>query len=69
MSHNGFARTIRSAHSIYDGDTIFTLSTGEVEADINAVGSLAAETMSRAIYRAIISAESAYNLKSCKDLK
>lgn len=53
MAHNGYARTIRPVHTMYDGDTIFCLSTGKVKADVSTVGVLAAETMSRAIVRAI----------------
>lgn len=63
MSHNGYARTMRPAHSIFDGDTIFAMATGKIEADINVVGFLAARAMERAVVNAIKSAESAYVLK------
>ncbi len=69
MAHNGYARTMRPAHSIFDGDTIFTMATGKVEADINVVGFLAARTMERAVVNAIKSAESAYGFKSYRELK
>lgn len=69
MSHNGYARTIRPAHSIFDGDTIFTMATGRIEADINVVGFLAARTMERAVINAIKSADSFYGFKSYKELK
>lgn len=68
MAHNGYARTIRPAHSIFDGDTIFTIATGKVEADINVVGFLAARAVERAVMNAIKSAESAYGLKAYRDL-
>ena len=68
MSHNGYGRSMRPAHSIFDGDTIFTMATGKVEADINVVGFLAARTMERAVINAIKSADSAYGFKSYKDL-
>lgn len=64
MSHNGYARSMRPAHSIFDGDTIFTMATGKVEADINVVGFLAARTMERAVVNAVKSAESAYGFKA-----
>lgn len=35
MSHNGYGRAMRPAHSIFDGDTIFTMAANRVEADIN----------------------------------
>ena len=69
MSHNGYGRSMRPAHSIFDGDTIFTMATGKVEADINVVGLLAARTMERAVINAIKSADSAYGFKAYKDLK
>ncbi|MDI6795654.1 MAG: P1 family peptidase [Desulfatibacillaceae bacterium] len=52
MAHNGFARAMRPAHTMYDGDTIFTLATGQVRADVSVVGMLAAEVMAKAVCRA-----------------
>lgn len=49
MAHDGLARAIRPAHTLYDGDTIFSLSTGHIAADANLVGAYAAEMMSQAI--------------------
>ena len=69
MAHNGYARAMRPAHSIFDGDTIFTMATGKIEADINVVGFLAARTMERAVINAVKSADSAYGFKAYKDLK
>jgi L-aminopeptidase/D-esterase-like protein len=67
-AHNGFACSIKPAHTQYDGDTIFVMATGEVEADINAAGSLASKTMAKAVLRAVTQAESAYGLKASRDL-
>ncbi len=53
MAHNGYARTMRPAHTMYDGDTIFTMATGEVEADTNVVGLLSARVMEQAVLRAV----------------
>lgn len=64
MAHDGYARSINPVHTMNDGDTIFTLASGEVEADINLVGILAAKTISRSIANAIYSAESAGGLIS-----
>ena len=61
-AHNGLARSLRPAHTMYDGDTVFALSAGNVEADVNVIGILAAKTMSRAIRNAALHAESAYGL-------
>ncbi len=53
MAHDGVARTIRPAHTMIDGDTIFALSTGSKNANLTLVGALAAEVMSQAILRAV----------------
>ncbi|HHV18021.1 MAG TPA: P1 family peptidase [Thermoanaerobacterales bacterium] len=66
MAHNGFARTIRPVHTMFDGDTIFCLSLGSVETDVSTIGALAAEVMAKAIVCAIKSAEPLYGRKSYK---
>ena len=53
MAHDGLARTIRPAHTMLDGDTIFALATGEHAADVNIVGAYAAEVFAQAILRAV----------------
>ena len=67
MTHNGFARSMRPAHSMYDGDTIYALSTDEVEADINVIGALGAKTMAQAVYNAVMKADSGYGIIAAKD--
>jgi L-aminopeptidase/D-esterase-like protein len=57
MAHDGLARTIRPAHTMVDGDTIFTLATGEHNADVNIIGAYAAEVFSQAILRAVKAAK------------
>jgi L-aminopeptidase/D-esterase-like protein len=49
MAHDGLARAVRPAHTLYDGDTIFSLATGQVSADVNLVGAFAAEVTAQAI--------------------
>ncbi len=68
MAHDGFARSIRPVHTSFDGDSIYALSVGNVQADQEVVGSLAAEAVSEAIIRAVYSAESAYGFPAAKDL-
>lgn len=53
MTHNGYARSINPVHTMFDGDTIFSLATNQVAADINVVGAFGAQAMSRAIANAI----------------
>lgn len=69
MAHNGYARTLRPAHTMFDGDTIFAMSTGAVEADLSAVGALAAITMERAVVAAIENTGPLCGLLCCADLK
>jgi L-aminopeptidase/D-esterase-like protein len=57
MAHDGLARTIRPAHTMYDGDTIFALSTGELKADVNLIGAFAAEVFAEAIVRGVRAAQ------------
>lgn len=52
MAHDGIARAVNPAHTMYDGDTIFALATGEVPADATLVGAYAAEMVATAIRRA-----------------
>lgn len=56
MAHDGLARAVRPAHTMYDGDTIFALATGEVEADVNLIGAFAAEVTASAIRDGVLSA-------------
>ncbi len=58
MAHNGLARTIRPAHTMMDGDTIFTMATGKKNASINLVGAFAADVVARAILNGIRAAAS-----------
>ena len=69
MAHDGFARSINPVHTSADGDSIYAASIGEVEADQDLVGVLAAEVVSEAITRAVTSAEGAYGYPSVHDLQ
>jgi len=68
MAHNGYGRTLRPAHSMVDGDTIFVLATGRVESDVSVAGLLAAQTMTQAVMRAVRLATPLCGLKTCSDL-
>ena len=62
MAQDGLARTVRPAHTMLDGDTIFALATGEKKADVNIVGAFAAEVFAKAILRAVRTAKPAAGL-------
>ena len=68
MAQDGLARTVRPAHTMLDGDTIFALATGEVKADVNIVGAFAAEAFSQAMLRAVRTAESAAGLPCASEV-
>jgi L-aminopeptidase/D-esterase-like protein len=63
MAHDGMARGIRPMHTPFDGDTIFALATGRRplaeprERTLSHLGSIAADTLTRAIGRAVWEAE------------
>jgi L-aminopeptidase/D-esterase-like protein len=62
MAQDGVARTIRPAHTMVDGDTVFTLATGQKRANVSIVGAYAAEVMAAAIIRAVKAARPAAGL-------
>lgn len=66
MAHNGYARTINPVHTSMDGDSIYAMSVGEVTADMDMVGTLAANVMGHAVCDAIRKAEDAYGVISSK---
>ncbi len=68
MAHDGFARSINPVHTSADGDSIYAVSLGNVEADMDLTGTVAAEVVSEAIIRAIANAESAYGFPAASEL-
>ena len=82
MAHDGMARAIRPAHTLFDGDTIFCLATGKKELPeapgffpspqaqaFNELGHGAANCMSRAIILGILSARSLAGMIAFCDLE
>ena len=81
MAHDGMARAIRPAHTMFDGDTIFCMATGkqklpETSGFFNAaqaqavtdIGHVAADCLSRAIITAILKAKSMAGMTAFCDL-
>ncbi|MFO7709583.1 MAG: P1 family peptidase [Desulfobacterales bacterium] len=81
MAHDGLARAIRPAHTMFDGDTIFCLATGRVELPetpgffpsdraqaVSDVGHAASECTARAIIHAVLAARSIAELTAFRDL-
>ena len=69
ITNDGYARAIRPVHTSADGDSIFALASGEVEAGFDAVAALACECMARAINRSASEAEPAYGLLSAQSFR
>jgi L-aminopeptidase/D-esterase-like protein len=70
MAQDGLARTIYPAHTVKDGDTVFSLATGlwQGSPDVTVIGALAADMMAEAILRAVRFAESLPGIPSVSDL-
>jgi L-aminopeptidase/D-esterase-like protein len=70
LAHDGLARTISPAHTMFDGDTIFALSTGGREGapDMLTIGALAADAVSEAVLRAVRAAKGIPGYPSAADL-
>jgi L-aminopeptidase/D-esterase-like protein len=49
VAHDGIARAVRPAHTMYDGDTLFCLASGAVPAPYDSVEVVAADVVARAI--------------------
>jgi L-aminopeptidase/D-esterase-like protein len=56
-AHDGLSAAIRPAHTKYDGDTVFTLATGSVEAEQRTVERLAIQAVAEAIRRGVRGAD------------
>jgi len=59
MAHDGLARAIRPVHTLYDGDTIFALSTlNGPRTDPSVLGAVAAQVVAQAVVNAVSHFES-----------
>jgi L-aminopeptidase/D-esterase-like protein len=81
MAHDGLARAIRPAHTMFDGDTIFCLATGKKllpdmpgffaapkAQALNELGRAAADCTARAIIRGVLEATSLAGMTAFRDL-
>jgi L-aminopeptidase/D-esterase-like protein len=53
VANDAVERAVVPAHTMFDGDTVFALATGEVETDVATVGRLAARAVATAVRRAV----------------
>ena len=70
VAHDGIAMAVRPAHTMSDGDTIFALATGTVEADagMTHIGAAATLCVARAIVRGVRKAEGLGGVPGVKEL-
>ena len=76
MAHDGLALAIRPAHTPFDGDAIFALSTGHGDDPtppagaimVSMVGALAAQTLARAVVKAARAATGLHGIPGLRDL-
>ena len=70
VGHDGFARAIRPAHTVSDGDTVFALATGEHKIEsgrVYALEALAARAVERAIVRGVLMATGLAGVPSAQE--
>jgi L-aminopeptidase/D-esterase-like protein len=69
MAHDGLARAIHPVHTQLDGDLVFALSVGRKRADLNSLGTAAAEATAEAIVRAVETAQGLGGVPSCREIR
>jgi L-aminopeptidase/D-esterase-like protein len=68
MAHDGIARAVNPSHTMFDGDTIFALATGDVPANVTVVGAYAAEVVAQAIRNGVRQATSLGGVRAIRDM-
>jgi L-aminopeptidase/D-esterase-like protein len=56
MASLGMAKVLNPAHTLYDGDIVFVLASGETEVDFHTVGLMAEQMLMRATIRGVTTA-------------
>jgi L-aminopeptidase/D-esterase-like protein len=67
QGHDALARAIRPVHTLYDGDTVFSLSTGERAVDPVVLGVAATDVLLEAIERSVLMARGRGGLAGLAD--
>ncbi len=70
MAQDGLARSLNPVHTPWDGDTLFALSLGSlsIPADLTFLGSLAAEVVAQAVWRAVLRCKGIPGLPSHQEM-
>lgn len=67
MSHDGIARAVNPSHTMFDGDTMYALATGEIPSNPTLVGAYGAEVVAQAIRNAVRTAISLGGVRAISD--
>lgn len=68
IAQGGLIKTISPVHTTFDGDLVFALAMGEIEADVNRVGILSEFVVAEAIKRAVRKADGLGKIPAAKDV-
>ena len=68
MAQDGLPLAIRPTHTLFDGDTLFALSTGKAHVDVSIIGAFAVDVVAQAIINAVENAVSLGNIPSLHEL-
>lgn len=70
MGQTGVSRTTRPAHTLYDGDCLFALATGELDSrvELSLLGGVAAEVVAAAVLDGVRSATPAHGVPAASDV-
>ena len=68
MAQAGLIKSINPVHTTFDGDLVFAVSKGEIEADVNKVGVLSEFVLAEAIKRAVKKADGFGKIPAFKDI-
>lgn len=68
LGHGGIVRAVRPAHTSFDGDALFALATGEVDASVDLVAHLAVEAVAGATRRGPLAARAGHGLPAVRDV-
>ena len=64
--HDGMARAIKPAHTSYDGDVVFGLASGAVDAEFELVAEMGADVTAQAIRKGVRMAKSVEGAPACQ---
>lgn len=70
MGQTGVSRTTRPAHTLYDGDCLFALATGSLEAqvELSLLGAVAAEVVAAAVLDGVLNATAAHGVPAASEV-